>query len=49
MATILLVDDDAEVLAMLVAIVQAAGHDVVKADNGIRALDLLDGDGPVRP
>src|ERR1051325_7381629 len=47
MATILLVDDDTDVLDTLAAIVRAAGHSVIKAANGVMALDVLDGDAPI--
>ena len=46
MATILLVDDDADVLETLVAIVKSGGHRTVKAESGTAALDILDGDTP---
>src|SRR6266478_514130 len=44
MATVLMVDDDADVLATLAAIVKSAGHRVVQASSGITALDILDRD-----
>jgi CheY-like chemotaxis protein len=47
MATILLVDDDSEVLDTLVAMVQAGGHNVLKAVDGRDALGILDRGEPV--
>jgi CheY-like chemotaxis protein len=47
MASILVVDDDPDVLETLVAIVKAGGHSVVPAKNGNTALDILDGDTPL--
>jgi CheY-like chemotaxis protein len=43
MASILVVDDDADVLATIRAIVASAGHAVATARNGVEALNLLDG------
>src|SRR5579859_7408842 len=42
MASVMIVDDDADVLATLASILKVAGHDVVQAGNGIEALNLLD-------
>jgi CheY-like chemotaxis protein len=47
MATVLVVDDDADVLATLAAIIKSGGHSVVKANSGTTALDILDGDLPI--
>jgi DNA-binding NtrC family response regulator len=42
-ASILLVDDDADVLALLADVVRRAGFDVVTADDGLEAISLLAG------
>ena len=42
--TILVVDDDREVLSVTVELLQELGYDVIAADNGYRAIDLLRGD-----
>ena len=42
MATVLVVDDDPDVLDTLAAILRSAEHVVLKAGSGIAALDLLD-------
>jgi DNA-binding NtrC family response regulator len=47
MASVLMVDDDPDVLSTLAAIVKSAGHCVVKASSGMMALDILDGDLPI--
>ena len=47
MATVLVVDDDADVLETLVAIVKSGGHRTVKAGSGTAALDILDGEADV--
>jgi CheY-like chemotaxis protein len=47
MANILLVDDDAEVLSTLAAIVSVGGHDVVQAHNAAEALAVLRSDRPL--
>lgn len=39
---VMIVDDDTSILAMLTAIVEAEGYDVVTARNGREALDLLE-------
>jgi CheY-like chemotaxis protein len=44
MATVLVVDDDVDVLETLVAIVKSGGHRTVKAGSGTAALDILDGE-----
>jgi CheY-like chemotaxis protein len=44
MATVLVVDDDADQLDVLVAIVKSGGHQTVKAGSGTAALDILDGE-----
>ncbi len=44
MASILVVEDDPDILDLLAAILRSAGHDVVEAASGIDAVDLLDGD-----
>jgi CheY-like chemotaxis protein len=44
MTTILVVDDDPDVLEFHAAILRAAGHDVIEAVNGVSALDILDED-----
>ena len=44
MASLLVVDDDTEVLGAMCAILTAAGHDVLPAEGGLRALDILDAD-----
>src|SRR5215472_14998083 len=43
LATVLLVDDDREVLDTLVLTLKRGGYDVVPAESGTRALDLLAG------
>jgi len=43
MATVLVVDDDADVLSYLTEVLKDAGHDVIAAVNGNQALDFLDG------
>jgi CheY-like chemotaxis protein len=42
MATILLVDDDPDVLTLLAAMLQSAGHRMLHAKSGTDALDILD-------
>lgn len=42
MSTVMIVDDDPDVLATLGNILKGAGYTVVAAGNGIEALDLLD-------
>ena len=44
MAFLLVVDDDTEVLEAMCAVLTAAGHDVLPAEGGLRALDILDAD-----
>ena|SRR5882724_317142 len=46
MAAVLLVDDDADVLSTLGLILERAGHTVVTAGDGIKALDILDAGKP---
>ena len=43
MARVLVVDDDASMLAALDALLRAAGHEAVVAQSGTAALSLLDG------
>jgi DNA-binding NtrC family response regulator len=43
MARVLVVDDDASMLAALGGLLRAAGHDAIKAQSGKEALSLLDG------
>jgi CheY-like chemotaxis protein len=47
MATVLVVDDDADALEALVAILKSGGHRTVKAESGTAALDILDSDADV--
>lgn len=47
MASILVVDDDADVLNVLVLAIKSGGHSVVQAISGVVALDILDGDIPL--
>jgi CheY-like chemotaxis protein len=47
MASVLVVDDDAEILDLLVEIVRSGGHRVMKAASGIVALQILDADNPL--
>jgi CheY-like chemotaxis protein len=47
MATILVVDDDLDVLDTVTAIIRSGGHKVVKAASGNDALDFLDSDFPL--
>jgi CheY-like chemotaxis protein len=42
MATILLVDDDPAVLRMVAALLEKAGHKVMKASNGLEALHVYE-------
>jgi len=44
MACLLVVDDDTEMLRAMCAILSTAGHNVVPAEGGLRALDILDTD-----
>ena len=44
MAFLLVVDDDTEALDAMCAVLTAAGHDVLPAAGGLRALDILDAD-----
>jgi DNA-binding NtrC family response regulator len=44
MAFLLVVDDDTEVLDAMCAVLTAAGHSVLPAEGGLRALDILDAD-----
>jgi two-component system cell cycle sensor histidine kinase/response regulator CckA len=46
-ATIMVVDDDADVLDTLDNILSAVGHTVLRAANGVQALDILDRGGPI--
>jgi two-component system, cell cycle response regulator CpdR len=43
LASVLVVDDDADVLDIVASVVASAGHNVVKAGNGNEALNVLDG------
>jgi CheY-like chemotaxis protein len=47
MASVLIVDDDPDVLDALCAVVASAGHVVERADRGLAALDILDQRGPI--
>jgi CheY-like chemotaxis protein len=47
MASILVVDDDADVLDIIVAVIRAGGHTVINASSGLEALNVLDGDIPL--
>jgi CheY-like chemotaxis protein len=47
MPTVMVVDDDADVLATLGSILKGAGYSVLEAGNGIEALDLLDRGDPL--
>jgi CheY-like chemotaxis protein len=47
LAALLVVDDNAEVLEALCAVLTFAGHDVERAAGGLAALDILDLDHPV--
>src|SRR5579859_967070 len=47
MASILVVDDNVDVLDTITAIVRSAGHRVAKATNGNDALEYLDSDFPL--
>jgi two-component system cell cycle response regulator CpdR len=47
MASILVVDDDPDVLDTVATIIRSAGHRVSAAANGDDALDLLDSDFPL--
>jgi DNA-binding NtrC family response regulator len=47
MASVLVVDDDIEVLQAVCAVLAHAGHAVERADGGIPALDILDQRKPV--
>ncbi|MDB5410228.1 MAG: histidine kinase [Rhodospirillales bacterium] len=42
MATVLIVDDDADVLSYLTEVLSDAGHDVISASSGNQALECLD-------
>jgi DNA-binding NtrC family response regulator len=42
MATVLIVDDDPDVLDALSAVIASAGHTVERAARGLAALDILD-------
>jgi CheY-like chemotaxis protein len=42
MATVMVVDDDPDVLATLASMLKVSGHAVVEAGNGIEALNVLD-------
>src|SRR6185437_10609332 len=42
MATVLIVDDDPDVLDALSAVIASAGHVVERAGSGLAALDILD-------
>jgi CheY-like chemotaxis protein len=43
MSTVMVVDDDPDVLTTLSTILKNAGHTVIEAASGVEALDLLDG------
>ena len=47
MATVLIVDDDPDVLDALSAVVASAGHAVERAASGLSALDILDRPRPI--
>ena len=47
MATILVVDDDLDVLDTVTAIIRSGGHKVAQAASGSDALDFLDSDFPI--
>jgi CheY-like chemotaxis protein len=42
MAAILVVDDDADVLATIAMMLRPSGHGVITASSGVRALELLE-------
>lgn len=42
MSLVLVVDDEADILLIVRAVLRAAGHDVLDADTGEEALELLD-------
>jgi CheY-like chemotaxis protein len=42
MASVMIVDDDPDVLATLAAVLERAGHEVTRAASGLAALALLD-------
>jgi CheY-like chemotaxis protein len=42
LASLLVVDDDTEVLEALCAVLRASGHDVEQAGSGVAALDILE-------
>jgi CheY-like chemotaxis protein len=45
MASILVVDDDPDVLDTMAAMLRSSGHQVTAAPSGVRALDVLDAGG----
>ena len=47
MASLLLVDDDEDVLNALAAVLATTGHKVARAAGGVAALDILDGREPL--
>jgi DNA-binding response OmpR family regulator len=46
-AHIIVVDDDQDIRDWVGSVLREAGHDVVSAPDGIAALDILDGGGPL--
>jgi two-component system cell cycle response regulator CpdR len=46
MASVLVVDDDTDVLDILAVAIRSGGHSVIKATSGTAALNVLDGDIP---
>lgn len=43
---VMVIDDDRDIVMLLSAVLATAGHEVVSATGGARALELLDGEAP---